>query len=259
MKKSSLAASLLDDMPAKKKQVRMTVATSDARMAKSALDMRNRRASVQKADLRNKRASVATTDARMMEERRDETMEQEFLEMAKMNRSIEKGVAHSMAPALKKIGRRMSVMAGKDVGEEPDEEVDEAEGQSNVEAVLNMLNNALGTGMLALACVMMKVGLYVGIGTMVASCCLNCYTMLIHVNTCRIADCDPSGATLGEIAVGKPGFYVMTLVYVIICFFAMVSYVDASADAMKTILAIFFPAIADMDETTFKVANWVLA
>jgi len=50
----------------------------------------------------------------------------------------------------------------------------------------------------------------------------------------------------------------MTVVYVIICFASMVSYVDASADAMKTIFGIVYPAIEEMDETMFKICNWAI-
>lgn len=261
MPKKGLSDALLDDAPGKKKVAhRMTVATTDGRLAKQALEMRNRRASAVQSDLRNKRASVATSDARMMEDRRCQEMADEFAAMVKMNTAIDKGVAKSFTPALKKIGRRMSAMAGVEtkILTEQEEEEEEAQGCSNTEALLNMLNNALGTGLLALSSVFMNTGLVIGISTMVFSCCFNCFTMMTHMNACRIASCDPAGATLGEVALGKTGFYTMTIVYVVICFFCMVSYVDVSADAMKDILKLVYPAIDTVSPTMFKIVNWAV-
>merc|ERR1719408_527101 len=73
-----------------------------------------------------------------------------------------------------------------------------------------------------------------------------------------MAKCDPAGATLGEIAVGRSGFYTTTINMVILCFFCMVSYVVASADAMKAVLGLVYPPVAEMDETLFKILNWAI-
>jgi sodium-coupled neutral amino acid transporter 11 len=116
----------------------------------------------------------------------------------------------------------------------------------------------LGTGLLALSAVFMKTGLVVGIATLVFSACFNCFTMMTHMNACRIADCDPAGATLGEVALGKPGFYIMTVFYVVLCFFCMVSYVDVSADAMMGLVALVYPDITSFGETKFKIINWAI-
>jgi len=142
-------------------------------------------------------------------------------------------------------------LAGKD----EEEVADAPERQTNTEAVINLLNNCLGSGMLGVAFSIKKAGVFPSIFLMCGSMLLNRSTLLLNFKTCLASGADPATADLGEKAFGKAGKMFMVLLFTLLGFFCMVSYVDASADAVGGILAHFG---RDVDRTVLLVVCWLV-
>lgn len=113
---------------------------------------------------------------------------------------------------------------------------DEVELQTNGEAIVNLLNNCLGSGMLSMGYAIGKAGILPTLVTMLLSAYLNRYTLHLNIRSNQIAHTDPSTAALGEATFGAPGKIALILLYSTFGFLCCVSYVDASADAVAGLL-----------------------
>eukprot|EP00929_Paragymnodinium_shiwhaense_P021881 TRINITY_DN14146_c0_g1_i1.p1 TRINITY_DN14146_c0_g1~~TRINITY_DN14146_c0_g1_i1.p1 ORF type:complete len:518 (+),score=145.10 TRINITY_DN14146_c0_g1_i1:77-1630(+) len=144
-----------------------------------------------------------------------------------------------------KLQRRVTAMMGNFAG--PQDAQDEhpsatQEGlQTNGEAMVNLLNNCLGSGMLGIAYSIAQTGVLVGLVSMLVSLLLNKFTLLLHQDTCKIAVADPSSAEIAEKTFGNAGKIFMSIFYTFFGFFCMVSMVDGSADSLEGILKAFLP------------------
>jgi len=110
--------------------------------------------------------------------------------------------------------------------------------QTNGEAIVNLLNNCLGSGMLSMGFAFAKAGILASVGVMLLSAFLNRFTLLLNVKTNALAGTDPSSADVGHKAFGQAGRVSLILLYTIFSFFCCVSYVDASADAVSGLAAL---------------------
>eukprot|EP00747_Dinoflagellata_sp_TGD_P168814 gnl/TRDRNA2_/TRDRNA2_196098_c0_seq1.p1 gnl/TRDRNA2_/TRDRNA2_196098_c0~~gnl/TRDRNA2_/TRDRNA2_196098_c0_seq1.p1 ORF type:complete len:502 (+),score=87.33 gnl/TRDRNA2_/TRDRNA2_196098_c0_seq1:74-1507(+) len=119
---------------------------------------------------------------------------------------------------------------GKD--DEGHEGEDGGDLQSNSEAVTNLLNNCLGSGVLAVSFAIKEVGIITGVILLGLSAIMNRYTLLLVLDCCRIAGIETSYNTVGRIAFGAAGRYAVVAIFVLMGFGCLVSYVDASSDAI---------------------------
>ena len=117
-------------------------------------------------------------------------------------------------------------------------DTDEASLQTNSEAIVNLLNNCLGSGMLTMGYAIAKAGIIPAICMMALSAFLNRFTLLLNLHTCSLAGCDPASAEIGEKAFGHAGRVALILLYTVFGFLCCVSYVDAAADAIAGIAAL---------------------
>jgi len=129
--------------------------------------------------------------------------------------------------------------------------------QTNGEACVNLLNYCLGSGMLSIGFAMAKAGLLGGLILLVCSTLLNRFTLLLNVRTCKLAKCDPATCAMAELAFGLPGRLLMTTTYAMVGFLAMVSYIDAAADAMEGLLALAVGEAAVPSHTTVLIGCWL--
>eukprot|EP00811_Abedinium_folium_P032945 NODE_5948_length_1718_cov_7.576367.p1 GENE.NODE_5948_length_1718_cov_7.576367~~NODE_5948_length_1718_cov_7.576367.p1 ORF type:complete len:420 (+),score=107.87 NODE_5948_length_1718_cov_7.576367:195-1454(+) len=129
--------------------------------------------------------------------------------------------------------------------------------QSNRDAVMNLVNNCLGSGILAVAYAVKDLGLLFALLVFVSSALLNRCTLLLNVTSCQIAKCDPATAALGEAAYGKSGRLLMIAMYNGLGFFCMVSYVSASTDAIGTLLEGRFN-IEPLERPVLMVTIWAV-
>eukprot|EP00404_Azadinium_spinosum_P034004 CAMPEP_0180658880 /NCGR_PEP_ID=MMETSP1037_2-20121125/57261_1 /TAXON_ID=632150 /ORGANISM="Azadinium spinosum, Strain 3D9" /LENGTH=167 /DNA_ID=CAMNT_0022685839 /DNA_START=26 /DNA_END=526 /DNA_ORIENTATION=+ len=99
--------------------------------------------------------------------------------------------------------RQMTIMLDKMVPAVPmeplaEEQVAEVEGlQTNGEAMLNLLNNCLGSGMLGMGYCVSQLGLVLGLLAMLASLFLNKYTLLLNLKLSTVAGCKPASTEVG--------------------------------------------------------------
>ena len=70
--------------------------------------------------------------------------------------------------------------------------------QTNSEAIVNLLNNCLGSGMLTMGFAIANAGIVPAICMMMLSAFLNRFTLLLNLHTCTLAGCDPASAEIGE-------------------------------------------------------------
>ena len=85
-----------------------------------------------------------------------------------------------------------------------EEDVDETL-QTNGEAIVNLLNNCLGSGMLTMGFAIGNAGILPSLLLMLLSAFLNRYTLLLNFKVCRKCGVDPATAAIGEAAAGVPG------------------------------------------------------
>lgn len=104
--------------------------------------------------------------------------------------------------------------------------------QTNGEAIVNLLNNCLGSGMLGIAFALSLTGIGVGLACMLVSALLNKFTLVLHIKACDIACADPTTAEIAEKAFGNSGRLFMLVFMLLFGFFCMTSMVDGSADAV---------------------------
>merc|ERR1719174_1512813 len=124
-------------------------------------------------------------------------------------------------------------MADNYIGAADEADSEEADGlQTNGEAMINLLNNCLGSSLVGISFAIMQAGLGTALVCIVFSVLLNRYTLLLNLKTCLVAQIDPSGTAISEQAFGRAGKTVMVFTYTCFGFFCMVSYISASADCI---------------------------
>merc|ERR1719277_2405554 len=75
--------------------------------------------------------------------------------------------------------------------------------QTNTEAITNLLNNCLGSGVLAVALGIRKSGLIAGGIMLVVSCIMNRFSLLLIMDSCKLAGIPLSYSTIGSVALGS--------------------------------------------------------
>lgn len=128
--------------------------------------------------------------------------------------------------------------------------------QTNGEAIVNLLNNCLGSGMLSMGFAIAKAGILPALGMMLFSAVLNRYTLLLNVTTNGLAKTDPASAELGAHAFGGAGRVTLILLYSVFGFLCCVSYVDAAADAVEGLLALVLSADATPPSRLVLIGCW---
>jgi amino acid permease len=110
------------------------------------------------------------------------------------------------------------------------------DGQTNSEAIINLLNNCLGVGILGVAYSLKHTGLLAGLIVMVCSAFLNALTLLMHQRACEKLGISSGGTELAERVLGTSGkaFYVVLLTF--FGFFCMVAMVSGTTDGMTGLL-----------------------
>lgn len=165
-------------------------------------------------------------------------------------------VAPMVARLAKRAGTVATLVAPKQ--ERADEEggADDSGKQTNGEAIVNLLNNCLGSGMLTMGYAFSKAGILPSLATMAASAYLNRKTLLLNLDSCRLAECDPASAALGEKTFGRAGRVGLVALYTTFAFLCCVSYVTATADSLTGILTLALGA--EPERTPLLVAAWAL-
>jgi len=121
-------------------------------------------------------------------------------------------------------------------------------GQSNTEAVTNLLNNCLGSGVLAVPLVVKEVGIATAMVMLVVSAVLNRFGLMLVLKCCDVANIDVSYNTIGRVAYGAVGRAAVVSIFIAMGFGCLVSYVDATADAVGAIIT----AITGVDLTEYR-------
>jgi len=109
--------------------------------------------------------------------------------------------------------------------------------QSNPEAVTNLLNNCLGSGILAVAHAVSQAGIAASALLLILSTLLNRFTLLLLVDSCNIAGMDISYAMIARQTLGNPGKYAVIMVFTCMGYLCLVSYLDGTKDALSGLLA----------------------
>jgi len=108
--------------------------------------------------------------------------------------------------------------------------------QTNAEAVTNLLNNCLGSGVLAVPFAVKNLGIGMGLAALVFSALLNRYTLLLIIKCCELADIEVSYNKVGAHAFGQSGRLMVVFCFICMGFGCLVSYVDATADSLGGLL-----------------------
>lgn len=108
--------------------------------------------------------------------------------------------------------------------------------QSNGEAVTNLLNNCLGSGILSVAKAVSKAGIAASGLMLVLSTLLNRFTLLLLVDSCNIAGMDISYAMVARHTLGTPGKLAVIMVFTCMGYLCLVSYLDGTKDALNGLL-----------------------
>lgn len=150
--------------------------------------------------------------------------------------SHEHALDHAMAmKGGHKVFQRTQDAAKK--GHEHHEE-DDDHLQSNQDAVTNMLNNALGSGIVCMPHMVKKLGVPLGIGTIAFSAIANRYMLLLVLKCCKLAGIETSYNTCAKTLYGAPGRYAVIFVFICMGFGSLVSYVDAVTDSLGGLLKV---------------------
>jgi amino acid permease len=143
-----------------------------------------------------------------------------------------------------------------DAFKQPAEEAAEAATCTNGEAMTNLLNNCLGSGMLGMGFCIANTGLIGGLLVMLLSAFLNQRTMMMNLKSCKYAGCKPASTEVGSKAYGKAGQLTLVFMVVFMGFFCMVSYVDATADAVSGLIESFAGKQWVPAQTTLAIVCW---
>lgn len=130
-----------------------------------------------------------------------------------------------------------------------DREAELHDKQTNMEAVWNLVNNCLGTGLLTVPFAFRRVGLLGGIVGLAFSAVLNRFTLLLVVRCCRMAQTDVVVAQVGKEIFGAPGRYVVILGYASLCVGVLIAYTNALKDGVTRLLL-----LADIHLSTEQAA-----
>ena len=130
--------------------------------------------------------------------------------------------------------------------------------QSNGEAVVNLLNNCLGSGLLSVAFAVSQAGLAVSLGCIVFFMVLNLFTILLNLKSCQLANCHPGTCQIGQKTFGTFGRLFMTLIFVSQSFFVMVSYADACADGIMGLLGLVLRAEQIPSQRMVMIMAWLV-
>lgn len=135
-----------------------------------------------------------------------------------------------------------------------------AAGCTNGEAMTNLLNNCLGSGMLGMGFCIANLGLVGGLLVMLLSAFLNQRTMMMNLASCKYAGCKPASTEIGSKAYGKVGQLTLVFMVVFMGFFCMVSYVDATADSLSGLIDSLLPIgpvpKPQITKTTLAIVCW---
>jgi sodium-coupled neutral amino acid transporter 11 len=167
-------------------------------------------------------------------------------------------VEEDMGGVMGKLHRRASVMAEAMVGEADDAEegANEDSLQTNGEAMVNLLNNCLGSSLVGISFAIMQAGWGTALVCIVFSVLLNKYTLLLNLKTCFVGQIDPSGTAIAEKAYGKTGKTIMVFTYTFFGFFCMVSYISASADCIKGLAVTFVDESTIPNKLVIQLLAW---
>jgi len=167
-------------------------------------------------------------------------------------------VEEDMGGVMGKLHRRASLVAEAVVGEgDADEDAADTDSlQTNGEAMVNLLNNCLGSSLVGISFAIMQAGWGTALLCIVFSVLLNKYTLLLNLQTCLVGQIDPSGTAIAEKAFGKVGKTIMVFTYTFFGFFCMVSYISASADCIKGLATTFVDASSIPDKLVIQVLAW---
>eukprot|EP00928_Gymnodinium_smaydae_P072976 TRINITY_DN56250_c0_g1_i1.p1 TRINITY_DN56250_c0_g1~~TRINITY_DN56250_c0_g1_i1.p1 ORF type:complete len:512 (+),score=138.94 TRINITY_DN56250_c0_g1_i1:61-1596(+) len=130
--------------------------------------------------------------------------------------------------------------------------------QTNGEAMVNLLNNCLGSGLLGISFAFSEAGLAVALGIMFFAILLNRYTLLLNLKTCQLAQVDPSTTDVGERAFGKPGKMLMVAMFTGLGFFCCVSYISATADCLLGLAALGLDEDQIPSKVTISMGAWAV-
>jgi len=148
---------------------------------------------------------------------------------------------------------------GNGIKEESSVSLDDGvEKQTNSEAVVNLLNNCLGSGMLGIGFAFSQAGVLVGIALMATSALLNRFTTHLNIKTCQLVECDPSTTAIGEKTFGPAGRTLLVGMYTSVGFFCMVSYCDATADAVQGLLALVVSPASLPSHKVLTIICWAM-
>jgi amino acid permease len=129
---------------------------------------------------------------------------------------------------------------------------------TNGEAMLNLLNNCLGPGMLGMGFCIAQTGLLAGLLILLFSALLNRYTLMLNIKSCMYAGCKPASTEVGSIAYGTLGRLLLVCMVVLLGFFCMVSNIDASADAVTGLLITFMGEDAIPSREAITIFCWLV-
>jgi sodium-coupled neutral amino acid transporter 11 len=129
--------------------------------------------------------------------------------------------------------------------------------QTNGEAMLNLLNNCLGSGMLGMGFCIAQTGVLMGMLVMIFSALVNKKTLMLNLKCSRWAGVKPASTEVGDVAMGRTGQLLLVLMVVLMGFFCMVSYVDACADAIIGILSVKFETKELPPASVISIICWV--
>lgn len=113
---------------------------------------------------------------------------------------------------------------------------DDHELQTNGQAICNMLNNCMGSGILGMANGIHLMGLGVGLLTTVFAAIANTFTILMHMDSSRLANEDPATTGAAEKGMGRLGKGIQLTTYFLMGFSSCISYLTASRDAISDLL-----------------------
>merc|ERR1719221_1334968 len=193
----------------------------------------------------NKRWSFASPKEKQLQEVEPEDFLHQGMAAVFTVNEMEKHGSVITAP-LRATTQVFSALVPPPVAEEDEEgdappfaKPDEAAGCTNGEAMTNLLNNCLGSGMLGMGYCIANTGLIGGLLVMLLSAYLNQRTMMMNLKSCKYAGCKPASTEIGSKAYGKAGQLTLVFMVVFMGFFCMVSYVDATADAVSGLIESF--------------------
>lgn len=108
----------------------------------------------------------------------------------------------------------------------------ESHGQTNVQAIMNLLNNGLGSGVLCVPMLVRNAGIAGAVIMLVCSAILNRLGLMLVLKCMDLAAVDASYNGVGRVAFGNKGRLMVVFIFICMSFGCMVSYVDATASAV---------------------------